>query len=77
MFIFFVGVRTLDDPFMLVVTTALVQAWWVDKGTSPKDVVRDRRRGDRDRERDQERGDSYGYGSRGFVHDVTFNRELE
>ena len=46
MFIVFVG--TLDDTFMLVVMTALVRAWWGDKGISAKDVVRDSRRGDRD-----------------------------
>ena len=63
MFIVFVG--TLDDIFMLVVTTALVQAWWVDKGI-PKGGIRDSRRGDRGRERGQEGGDNEGY--RGFVH---------
>ena len=47
--------------------TALVRAWWVDKGISAKDVVRDSRRGDRDRERGQKGGDNDG--SRAFVHD--------
>ena len=65
MFVVFVG--TLDDTFMLVVMTALVRAWWVDKGISAKDVVRDSRRGDRDRERGQKGGDNDG--SRAFVHD--------